>query len=91
MTQIAKSPRMRLNTTDFKKIGKGMLIAGLAGAAVALGEYLQSGEFDMTTETVMALTSTLINFLIKLMSGGSASSQPREVDLGEDVPPYSRP
>ena len=65
------SPRGILNLCDWKKIGKGLLIA-LAGAALTyLQEQVPHIDFGSYTALVVALNSSLVNAAQRWLSDHS--------------------
>tara|TARA_B100000700_G_scaffold319225_1_gene413975 strand:- start:2312 stop:2545 length:234 start_codon:yes stop_codon:yes gene_type:complete len=65
------SPSFSLGNADFKKLGKGMLIA-VAGAALTYGsEWISGTDFGTWTPIVVAGWSVAVNFIRKFVSNNS--------------------
>jgi len=66
------SPRLSLNLIDWKKIGKGFLIAVGGTILLTASNWLTTGNFDwqlLWTLECGAVSSTVINFFYKFLSG----------------------
>lgn len=69
MKTNTQSPSGTMNSTDWKKVGKGFLIA-LAGAGLTiLAEMIPGLDFGQYTLVVVPLLSTLVNLGLKWYQG----------------------
>ncbi len=63
------SPAWSLDTTDWKKIGKGALIAFGGAALVSLGEWITTGTVQPWKSALIAAASVGINAVWKYLQG----------------------
>lgn len=69
VTKVEGSPKGSLNSNDWKKIGKGAMIA-LAGAALTfLAELIPGLDFGKYTLIVVPMLSVLVNAGLKWYQG----------------------
>jgi hypothetical protein len=63
------SEKFSLNTTDWKKVGKGAAIAGAGAAATFLIQYFSSLDFGVYQLLVAAALSVATNLVVKYTAG----------------------
>jgi hypothetical protein len=61
------SKKFKLNETDYKKIGKGALIAFGGAFLVSLGEWLSTGSVELWKPALVAAVSVGINAVWKYL------------------------
>ena len=68
MTNVSMSYKYSLNLEDFKKIGKGFLIA-IGGAALAYFTQVTTDiNFGNYTEIAVAISGVIVNFCRKFLT-----------------------
>ncbi len=68
MVEEITKPRLTIDTTGWKKIGKGALIAGAGAVLTYLAEVIPGIDFGVYTPLIVALAGIAINACIKFIS-----------------------
>lgn len=71
MEPQATSPSFALNSFDWKKIGKGALIAAAGAVLTYLSTFITHADFGVYTAVVAVVASALINAGQKWVSSNS--------------------
>lgn len=69
------SKPLTLDTTDLKKLGKGMLIAAAGAAMTALTTWVSQTDFGIWNTAIAAGYSVLANAVLKYLSDNSGDTK----------------
>ena len=72
------SKLLKLNLIDWKKVGKGLLIAVFGAILTYLSDLIPTIDFGMWTPMVMAFWSIVVNIVQKLLTNSSGKFLGRE-------------